>query len=230
MARRGADAASVFPRSSRDCFNFRNEMMASFTGTNADEIIIPSFVSQTVTTDGAPRPSNAPDIIDGGAGNDTIDGGGGKDVLFGGDGADLLIGGAGNDVVTGGRGNDVALLGSGNDLFVWNPGDGSDVVEGGTGTDTLQFNGSNVGEHIDVSADGERSKLLRDIGAVAMDLGGIEKIRIAALGGADVVTVNDLTGSGVKQVAIDLATPGAAAGDGVADTVIVNGTAGNNRI
>ncbi len=85
--------------------------MASFTGTGADEIIIPSFVSSTVTATGKPRPSNAADIIDGGAGNDTIDGGGGNDVLLGGDGNDLLIGGSGNDTVAGGRGNDIALLG-----------------------------------------------------------------------------------------------------------------------
>lgn len=56
--------------------------MANFIGTGADEIIIPSFVSSTVTSTGMPRPSNAADIIDGGAGNDTIDGGGGNDILL----------------------------------------------------------------------------------------------------------------------------------------------------
>ena len=53
--------------------------MANFTGTNADEIITPQFVSPTVTTTGGTRPSNAADVIDGGAGNDVIDGGGGDD-------------------------------------------------------------------------------------------------------------------------------------------------------
>ena len=203
--------------------------MASFIGTGADEIIIPSFVSSTVTSTGMPRPSNAADIIDGGAGNDTIDGGGGNDILLGGDGNDLLIGGSGNDTVTGGRGNDVALLGNGNDTFIWNPGDGSDVVEGGAGTDTLVFNGSNAGEHIDVSANGSRATLFRDVGTVTMDLNSIEKIQIAALGGADTITVNDLSGTSVKQVAIDLAATGGV-GDGQPDTVIVNGSAGNNHI
>src|SRR5437667_5426359 len=169
--------------------------MANFTGTNADEIIIPSFVSSTVTASGGQRPSNAADFIDGGAGNDTIDGGGGNDTINGGDGNDLLIGGAGNDTVTGGRGDDVAILGSGNDRFVWNPGDGSDIVEGGTGTDTLEFNGSNVGEHIDISANGNRATLFRDVGNVTMDLNGVEKIALKTLSGADVVTVNDLTGT-----------------------------------
>ena len=42
-----------------------------------------------------------------------------------------------------------------------------------------------------------------------MDLNGVEHIQFNALGGADTITVNDLTGTGVTQVAIDLgATPG----------------------
>src|SRR5262245_31775846 len=77
----------------------------------------------------------------------TIDVGGGDATMTGGGGADVLYGGAGNDIVTGGRGNDAAFLGAGNDRFIWNPGDGSDVVEGQSGFDTLEFNGSNVGEH-----------------------------------------------------------------------------------
>ena len=84
----------------------------------------------------------------------TIDGGDGNDTIIGSDGADTLIGGAGNDVVTGGRGNDVAFLGDGNDQFIWNPGDGSDIVEGQGGNDTLVFNGANVNENIDISANG----------------------------------------------------------------------------
>ena len=111
----------------------------------------------------------------------------------------MLIGGDGNDTVTGGRGNDVALLGAGNDSYIWNPGDGSDVVEGQDGTDTLVFNGSNVGENMDVSANGGRTRLFRDVGNVVMDLNGIEKIQINALGGADNITVNDLTGTSVTR-------------------------------
>ncbi len=161
----------------------------------------------------------------------TIDGGAGNDTITGGDGNNVLIGGDGNDVITGGRGNDVAQLGTGDDTFVWNPGDGSDVVEGQAGTDTLVFNGSNAGENIDISANGSRARLFRDVGAVAMDLNGVEHVQLAALGGADIITVNDLTGTDVKQVAIDLsATPGGGQGDGQPDTVIVNGTAGDETI
>ena len=86
----------------------------------------------------------------------TLDGGAGNDTITGGDGNDTLIGGDGNDVVVGGRGNDVALLGAGDDTFVWNPGDGSDTVEGQAGFDTLVFNGANVNENINISANGTR--------------------------------------------------------------------------
>jgi Ca2+-binding RTX toxin-like protein len=158
----------------------------------------------------------------------TIDGGGGDDTITGGGGDDVLRGGAGNDIVTGGRGNDMAFLGAGNDRFIWNPGDGSDVVEGQSGFDTLAFNGSNVGEAIDISANGERATLFRNVGAVTMDLDGVERIELAAKGSADNITVNDLTGTDVKQVAIDLTGNGA--GDEAADTVTVNGTGGNDRI
>jgi Ca2+-binding RTX toxin-like protein len=149
----------------------------------------------------------------------------------GGDGNDMLIGSAGNDLVIGGRGNDTALMGAGNDTFVWNPGDGSDTVEGQGGHDTLQFNGSNANENIDLSANGSRLRLSRDVGNVTMDVNGVEQVNVAALGGADTVTVNDLSGTGVSDVNLDLASPpGSGTGDGQPDTVVVNGTAGNDGI
>jgi Ca2+-binding RTX toxin-like protein len=183
--------------------------------------------------------------ISSGAGNDTIDasllnagiigltvdGGAGNDTITGSQGNDILIGGDGNDTVTGGRGNDTALLGNGNDTFIWNPGDGSDTVEGQAGTDTLVFNGAAVNERMEISANGSRVRMSRDVGNVVMDLNGIEHIQLAALGGADTITVDDLTGTDAKQVAIDLAgTLGGTVGDGQPDTVIANGTAGDDRI
>ena len=155
----------------------------------------------------------------------TLDGGDGNDTITGGDGNDILIGGAGNDVVTGGRSNDNAQLGSGDDTFIWNPGDGSDTVDGGSGQDRLLFNGANVNEKIDISANGSHVRFFRDVGNVTMDLNSIEEIDFNALGGADNITVNDLTGTGVKQVAIDLGgIPGGSVGDGLADVVTLNGT------
>jgi len=162
--------------------------------------------------------------------NLTIDAGDGDDTITGSAGADVLIGGAGNDVITGGQGNDVALMGDGDDKFVWNPGDGSDTVEGQAGTDTLQFNGSNANENIDISANGSRVSLFRDVGNVSMDLNGIEHIQLSAAGGADTVTVNDLTGTDTNLVAIDLAALGTSTGDGQPDQVIANATAGDDTI
>jgi Ca2+-binding RTX toxin-like protein len=159
----------------------------------------------------------------------TLDGGAGNDTITGGDGADTIIGGTGNDIVTGGRGNDTALLGDDDDTFIWNPGDGSDTVEGQGGTDTLIFNGANIAENINISANGSRARFTRDVANITMDLNGVENINFKALGGADTITVNDLTGTDVKKVAIDLQASGGG-GDGSADTVIVNGTGNADQI
>ena len=114
---------------------------------------------------------------------------------------------------------------------MWNPGDGSDAVEGQSGNDTLQFNGSNANENIDLSANGTRLRFFRDVGNVTMDVNGLERVNFAALGGADQVVVNDLTGTGVSQVNVNLAASlGSNAGDGLQDTVVVNGTNGADNI
>jgi Ca2+-binding RTX toxin-like protein len=156
----------------------------------------------------------------------TVDGGAGNDAITGSAGSDMLLGGAGNDLIIGGRGNDIAFLGAGDDTFVWNPGDGSDLVEGQDGTDTLQFNGANISENMDLSANGSRLRFSRDIGNITMDVNGVEQVNVVALTGADTITVNDLTGTGVTRVNIDLSAPaGSGVGDGNADAVIVNGTA-----
>ena len=161
----------------------------------------------------------------------TIDGGSGNDTILGSAGNDILIGGDGNDFVDGNQGSDTAFLGAGNDTFQWDPGDGSDIVEGQDGTDTLLFNGANIGEKIDISANGSRTRLFRDVGNVTMDLGGIEHIQLNMLGGPDTITVNDLSGTDTSQVNIDLSAPaGSGTGDGAADTVITNGTANNDQI
>src|SRR5262249_56753189 len=117
------------------------------------------------------------------------------------------------------------------DTFVWNPGDGSDTVEGQAGTDTLRFNGANIDEKIDISANGSRARLTRDVGTVTMDLNGVEHIAVNARGNAHTVTVNDLTATGVNQIAIDLgAQPGSPRGDGAADTNLIQATNGHDAI
>ena len=119
----------------------------------------------------------------------------------------------------------MALLGAGDDTFVWDPGDGSDVVEGQDGTDTMVFNGSNAAEQFDLSANGSRLRFTRNVGNITMDTNGVEQVDLDALGGADTVVENDLTGTGVTEVNADLG-----AGDGQPDHVVVNGTNAADRI
>ena len=161
----------------------------------------------------------------------SVDGGAGNDSIIGGDGNDRLNGGDGDDFIAGGRGADVILGGAGDDTFAWNPGDGSDTVEGQDGTDTLVFNGANVGENFNLSANGPRLRLIRDVGSVTMDVDGTENINLNTLGGADNVTINDLSATAVHQVNLDLgATPGVAGGDSQADTITVYGTANADNV
>ena len=157
----------------------------------------------------------------------TIDGGAGDDSVTGGDGADAVLGGDGNDAVAGGRGNDTASLGAGDDTFTWNPGDGSDTVEGQDGADTLDFNGANIGEEIDVAANGSRVRFTRNVASIVMDVNGTERVGFDALGGADNVTVHDLAGTSVQQVAVDLAATGGG-GDAAPDVVKLVGNAAAN--
>jgi Ca2+-binding RTX toxin-like protein len=161
----------------------------------------------------------------------TIDGGAGNDTILGGNGKDVLLGGDGNDFIDGNQGDDVAFLGAGDDVFQWDPGDGSDVVEGQDGTDTMLFNGSGGDENFDVAANGGRALFFRNLGNITMDLNDVETIQLNALGGADKTTVNNLAGTDVKLVDIDLAgVIDGTTGDGKIDTVIVNGANARNNI
>jgi hypothetical protein len=187
-------------------------------------------------------------VVDAGAGDDlvridesngaftnsiptTIAGGTGNDTLLGGSGGELFLGGAGSDTVYGNGGNDVADLGAGDDSFVWDPGDGSDAIEGGAGSDTMVFNGAAASEQVTLSANGSHLKFVRDLGNITMDTHGVEQVDFNALGGADLVTVNDLAGTDVSGVRVDLAGAlGGTAGDGQADRVVVNATNGNDAI
>lgn len=161
----------------------------------------------------------------------TVDGGSGNDTILGSNGADLLLGGDGNDFVDGQGGDDIALMGAGDDVFQWDPGDGSDIIEGQAGNDTMLFNGSAGDENFNLSANGDRLRFTRNLGNIVMDTNDVERVNLNALGGTDTVTVNNLAGTDVTQLNVNLA--GAIAGttgDSAADTIIVNGTNGNNLI
>ena len=159
----------------------------------------------------------------------TVDGGAGQDSILGSNGIDILLGGDGNDFVDGQQGNDVGLLGAGEDVFQWDPGDGSDVVEGQDGFDNMLFNGSAASENFDASANGGRVRFLRNVGNITMDLDDVEQIDLNALGGADNLVVNDLSGTDLSEFDTDLAAPaGSGVGDAQADNVTVVGSAGSD--
>jgi Ca2+-binding RTX toxin-like protein len=161
----------------------------------------------------------------------TLDGGDGADVLFGGDGDDELIGGADFDDVRGNKGADDVDLGPDIDRFIWNPGDGSDVIDGRGGHDVLFFFGTNDAETFDLSAQGRRLRLSRDVENVVMDLDDMDEINPVVNGGADTIAVGDLSATGVDEVNVNLEPGlGSPGGDGLPDHVIATGTDGDDAV
>jgi hypothetical protein len=172
--------------------------------------------------------------LNGQGGNDVIDAssleaGAVQLTMNGGLGVDVLRGSEGDDLINGGDGNDTAFMGAGNDTFVWNPGDDNDIIEGQAGIDTMLFNGANVAENINISANGGRVLFSRDIAAVLMDNNDVENITFNALGGADNIVINDLSGTDVTDIDINLAASGGV-GDAAPDRVTANATSGDDVI
>lgn len=138
----------------------------------------------------------------------TVLGGIGNDTLIGSAANERLEGGPGADTIDGNTGADVVLGGDDADRFPWDPGDGSDVIDGGNGADELVFNTSNASELIALADVGGHVRLTRNVGAVVMDLDAVEGVALRTLGGADIVTVDDLTGTDLSAFAVDLADSG----------------------
>jgi Ca2+-binding RTX toxin-like protein len=182
--------------------------------------------------------------IDGLGGDDVINAGGlgaggPKLILEGGDGADVLIGGAGDDTLLGNAGDDVLNGGPGNDLLDGGPGNNVVIQDSATaapgdgplvGIDEMVFNGSTGNDNIDVSAYGEHVLFSRDVPHATTELNDVERIQFNALGGQDNIEVHDLSGTDMKQVAIDLGAPGTPGGDGQPDRVTLDGTAGDDSL
>ncbi len=76
--------------------------------------------------------TNAPNAVDGLAGNDLLNGGQVDDTLSGGDGNDGLAPGLGDDTSLGGAGDDFVNL-----ISIWTG--GGDTIDGGAGSDTLNI-------------------------------------------------------------------------------------------
>ena len=156
----------------------------------------------------------------------TVDGGNGNDTMNGGDGVEVFYGGNGADSVDGNRGNDTAYLGNGTDSFTWDPGDGSDVVEGQNGVDTLVFNGANIAlENMFLAPNGSRTLFHRDQANINMDMDGVERLDLNALGGVDTIRIDDMTGTDFARADVDLG-----GADGAVDVLTVNGTANDDTV
>jgi Ca2+-binding RTX toxin-like protein len=156
----------------------------------------------------------------------TIYGGSGRDTMNGGDGVEVFYGGSGADSVDGNKANDVAYLGSGADSFTWDPGDGSDIVEGQSGIDTLDFNGAGIAlENMFLTPNGSRALFHRDQANINMDMDGVERLDLDALGGVDTIRIDDMSGTDFRRADVDLGDA-----DGAVDVLTVNGTATDDRV
>jgi Ca2+-binding RTX toxin-like protein len=93
----------------------------------------------------------------------------------------------------------------------------------------MLFNGSGASENITISANGGRVIFFRDVANVVMDLNDVEGIDFNALGGADAIVVDDLSGTDVTEINLNLAGA-TGVGDGAADSVVVQGTNGNDQV
>ena len=81
------------------------------------------------------------------------------------------------------------------------------------------------------TANGARESFTRNLANTVMDIAGVEAIDVTALGGTDTVTVNDVRGTDLRRVDVDLAaTIGGSTADGQADTVTVGATKGDDSI
>lgn len=188
------------------------------------------------------------DELYGGEGDDRLDGGADADVLWGESGDDTLLGGAGVDKLHGGAGVDELRGGGGSDVYTWHVGDGNDrLIEiGGEGlADKLLVGG---GQAI-VGSSGGRS-LYREAddvvrltesattpGAVTLQGDGqsltfahIEEVTVNAGGGSDRVTIDDLTGTHVEKLTIDLESAGGSDDATDGDIVEFLGSDGPDRL
>ena len=150
-------------------------------------------------------------VLSGGAGNDTIRAftGGFLGGLVGNPivGNLVMDGGAGNDFLDSGFGNDVMLGGPGDDTLRWLPGTLIDTFDGGGGNDTAVIvgNANNQGDAFVLSANGPGRALFQRTNLVPffIDLVGIENVVMQTQSGDDTITINDLTGTGIRHVTAD---------------------------
>ncbi len=175
------------------------------------------------------------DKLLGGSGADQLDGGSGDDELLGGPGLDHLDGGDGNDRLDGQAGEDILQGLAGNDTYVWYVGTGSDQFVESAGSDHISIRGAtqviqtevrdgtpgviDLNDDIKVFGNGH---VTVEAGGVTILVDDIESIGVAAGGGADTITLDNLGHTDVQHLSVDLSSPDEMdQADG--DTVIVAG-------
>ena len=159
----------------------------------------------------------------------TVSGDNGSDTMEGGGGSEVFFGGAGNDFVDGNKGNDAASLSSGFDTFRWDPGDGSDLIDGASGRDTLEFNGADADEVMSLTKSGSLAVFNRDLGNIRMVMDNVDDLDLNALGGADQVTIGDMSGTDFRAANVNLAAD-TGSPDGASDLVTIDGSPQADRI
>ncbi len=103
------------------------------------------------------------------------------------------------------------------------------VIDGGDGVDTVNIAGSSAGEAFVMSSTSDGASV--SVGGASLgDLVNVETVNIATNGGGDSVVVNDLTGSGVQTVNIDLAGAVAGQPDGVHERVTFEDLGASDQI
>jgi hypothetical protein len=88
--------------------------------------------------------------------------------------------------------------GAGNDVFIWNRAMAATLSMASQASTSWR---STAPTPVSTSTCGQAT-LFCDVGAVIMHLNSVEHIDLSASGGADSITVNHLTGTAVKQVAM----------------------------
>lgn len=153
------------------------------------------------------------DFISGAAAIDIIFGGDGNDSLYGGDGNDTINGEAGNDFILGDNNDDSLIGGAGNDSLLGAAGldflvtgEGNDFVDGqGTSGDVMQVaDGTSGNDTYSLTYSAGFLNLAKTSGTTfAVMFRRTEAIVLNTLGGVDVFTTGDLTGS-IDSVVIQL--------------------------
>src|SRR5262249_42562233 len=143
---------------------------------------------------------------EGGAGYDSLQGQDGDDVLKGGDSPaddnhpDKV------DVLSGGKGIDQVDGEAGNDRINWQIGDGADaLMQGGDGNDHFNIITGDGADNLTLDASGSSVvATLAGSGGVKLTMQNIEGFSVDTRGGADSITVGDMSGTSAQTFSLSL--------------------------